>query len=72
VDPKDEYLRAFDDRLRSLDALDDAAKTIVQVMRNTANPETRTKHLAELRSIDANRLKLYDEMDGILEAIQAL
>jgi hypothetical protein len=72
VDPKDEYLRAFDDRLRSLDALDDAAKTIVQVMRNTANPETRVKQLAELRSIDANRLKLYDEMDGILEAIQAL
>ena len=69
---QNEYLKAFDDRLRSLDALDDAAKTIVQVMRNTASPETRARQLVELRGIDANRVKLFDEMDELLKAIQEL
>jgi hypothetical protein len=41
--PKDKYYKAIDERLESFDALGESAKTIVQVMKNTANPEARGK-----------------------------
>jgi hypothetical protein len=61
--------KAFHKRLEGLDALGDDSKTIFRVMKKTANPTSRGKQLVQARGIDANRLKLMDEMDELLKSI---
>jgi hypothetical protein len=42
-----------------------SADTVVSFLKKTANVETRSKLIAELRSLDQKRLEILDQLDGL-------
>jgi len=62
---RDGYKKAFDDLLETYVSLNESAETIVRQLRKTLKPESRSKIIAELRSLDKKRLELLDQMDDL-------
>ena len=61
----DGYKKAFDDLLKIYFSLGVNGGTIVRKLKKTPNPDTRSKLVAELRSLDKKRLELLDQMDKL-------
>jgi hypothetical protein len=59
------YMKAFEGLLETYVSLGDSADTIVRFLKKTANADTRSKLVAELRSLDKKRLELLDQLDGL-------
>jgi hypothetical protein len=64
----DGYRKAFDGLLNTYVSLDESAETIVRRLNKTANPDTRSKLVGELRSVDKKRLELLDQMDNLAKS----
>jgi len=64
----DAYKRAFDDLLETYIYLGGSAEMIVRNLSKTPNVETRSKLIAELRSLDKKRLDLLDQMDDLAKS----
>ena len=60
--------KAFDGLLETYHSLDDSAETIIRQLRKTPKPESRTKIIAELRSLNRKRLELLDQMDNLAKS----
>jgi hypothetical protein len=61
----DGYKKVFDGLLETYVSLDDSAETIVRQLRKTPKPESRSKIIAELRSLEMRRLELLNQMDNL-------
>jgi hypothetical protein len=61
----DRYKEEFDGLLDTYVSLDDSTKTIVRQWRKTPKPESCSKIIAELRSLEKKRLELLDQMDNL-------
>jgi hypothetical protein len=64
----DEYRKAFDGLLETYVSLGGSAEMIVRNLNKTPNVETRGKLIAELRSLDKERLELLDQMDNLAKS----
>ena len=65
----DGYKRAYDGLLNSYVSLDESAETIIRQLTKTPKPESRSKIIAELRSLEIRRLELLDQMDTLAKSI---
>ena len=61
----DGYKKAFDGLLETYVSLGDSAYTIVRFLKKTANADTRSKLVAECRSLDKKRLEILDQIDNL-------
>ncbi|MGA7796111.1 MAG: hypothetical protein WCA19_24015 [Candidatus Acidiferrales bacterium] len=61
----DSYKRAFDDLLETYIYLGGSGEMIVRNLNKTPNVETRSKLIAELRSLESKRLEILDQMDNL-------
>jgi hypothetical protein len=64
----DSYKRAFDDLLETYIYLGGSAEMIVRNLKKTSNVETRSKLIAELRSLDKKRLEILEQMDDLAKS----
>lgn len=64
----DSYKRAFDDLLETYIYLGGSAEMIVRNLDKTPNVETRSKLIAELRSLESKRLEILDQMDNLAKS----
>jgi len=63
------YKKAFDGLLETYVSLDESAETIIRQLTKTPKPESRSKIIAELRSLEIRRLELLDQMDTLAKSI---
>jgi hypothetical protein len=63
--PNDEYKKAFDGLLETYVSLGDSADTTVRFLKKTANADSRSKLVAECRSLDKKRLEILDQIDNL-------
>jgi hypothetical protein len=61
----DGYKKVFDGLLETYVSLDESAETIIRQLRKTPKPESRSKIIAELRSLEMRWLELLDQMDNL-------
>jgi hypothetical protein len=64
----DGYQKECDGLLKIYFSLGINAGTIVRRLKKTSNPETRSKLVRELRSLDKKRLDLLDQMDNLAKS----
>ena len=57
--------KVFNGLLESYLSLGDNAEIIVRSLKKIPKPESRSKIIAELRSLDKKRLELLDQMDNL-------
>jgi len=60
--------KAFDGLLNTYVSLDESAGTIVRQLKKTPKPESCSKNIAELRSLEKKRLELLDRMDNLAKS----
>jgi hypothetical protein len=60
-----QYKKEFDSLLKTYVSLDDSAETMIRQLKKTPNAETRSKIIAELRSLEKRRLELLEQMDDL-------
>jgi hypothetical protein len=61
----DRHKKTYDSLLKTYVSLDESAATIVRQLKKTPKPESRSKIIAELRSLEMRRLELLDQMDNL-------
>jgi di/tripeptidase len=61
----DVFKKAFYELLETYLSLGNSTETTVRFLKKTPNVETRSKLVAELRSLDKKRLELLDQMDNL-------
>jgi hypothetical protein len=59
------YKKALESLLETYVSLGDSADTVVRFLKKKANVETRSKLIAELRSLDQKCLEILDQLDGL-------
>jgi hypothetical protein len=62
----DQIKNEFDEALQRYLDLGESAAIIVREMKKTPNPELRRKLTEELRNADQKRIKILDQIDGLL------
>ena len=64
----DPYKKAFDGLLETYVSLGDSADTTVRFLKKTANADTRSKLVQELRNLDKKQLELLDQLDDLAKS----
>jgi hypothetical protein len=64
-----DYKNELDGLLNTYASLGDSANTIVRFLKKTAKADTRSKLVAELRTLDKKRLNLLDQIDNLAKPI---